>query len=668
MRKKLSLLIIVLVVLGLASMTILNLVTIDSKMEELLHADGMILAKEIARGVEESKKSEAKLLESMDQTILASAKAFKQLDFDNVTTQDVKAITEDTGVASVYISDQGRTVLYSNIDSAVGYVYPPEHKLTPVFDGKQEFFTEPIRQSTTDDKFYKFGGIDAKNGYYIQVGLSAESIMKVLNEINLQQILEKVALNDNIIYALLIDEEYTAVAHGNPERIGMQFTDDGTMNAVNSKESMSSVYDDKDRGIQVFDVFYPIYTDGEYQGMLNIGVSMEALSQANGSLLRGSVITSIVLVIILALAINMGILMALKPLKNVEKHMEHLAQGDFTNSLSEKDLNRKDEIGVILRSLNDMQQGIKYLLGSVISNSDEVSSASDAMLEIAQSSKESTSEVADAIEQIAISASEQAKDVERVVVETNSLGDKITSTNDMIYDVEAKSTDASKLGISGQEIIRDLNVKTAENHEKLNTINATVDEINQAAENAESIIAFIENISNQTNLLALNASIEAARAGEAGRGFAVVADEIRKLAEDTTNATSEIRELIMNIQSISKNAVENVDEIQALTDVQNESIENTNATFNSIITALQEITTNISKVSELAKDMDNSKEEIISSVENISAVTEESSASSEEVSATTEEQLASMDDVVTYASNSKDRINALVEDIRKFKI
>ena len=178
----------------------------------------------------------------------------------------------------------------------------------------------------------------------------------------------------------------------------------------------------------------------------------------------------------------------------------------------------------------------------------------------------------------------------------------------------------------------------------------------------------VSAIASQTNLLALNAAIEAARAGEAGKGFAVVASEVRKLADESTTATSQIFEMVNLIKGGLGSISESVGRGVEIAEAQDSNVTRTLNSFANIEEKMGSIT---EALSNLVAGVDNSKQfndTVLENTENISAVVEQTAAGSEEISASAEEQLESIGKVVDKVTALRELTDDLNATISRFRL
>jgi methyl-accepting chemotaxis protein len=261
-----------------------------------------------------------------------------------------------------------------------------------------------------------------------------------------------------------------------------------------------------------------------------------------------------------------------RPISAAMRIAERVAAGNFTDQIN---MRRRDELGRLLKSLAVMQASLKdradeeLMLKSSkdLTHAEQVSRRQriEAEIETFRSSVTSVltntdrmtgelTETAETLSSIARAAGEQS-------VETASTADA-TSNN-----VQTVATATSQLGESVQAIkgqIHDATAIVQRATGMAGVANETMGALATSAQHIDEVVGFIRNIAGQTNLLALNATIEAARAGEAGRGFAVVASEVKALAIQTAKATEEISSQIAEVQSATRQAVDNVGAIAAI--------------------------------------------------------------------------------------------------------
>ncbi len=202
-----------------------------------------------------------------------------------------------------------------------------------------------------------------------------------------------------------------------------------------------------------------------------------------------------------------------RPLKRLHDQALNVATGESRRGVR---MNRVDEIGMTLRTINQLGLMFRWLVDDV---SEQVHNVQRASNEIAQGNNDLSVRT----EQAASSVQETAASMAEMTATVDSNAETALQANRLAV----SASDAAERG--GQAV---------------SEVVTTMNDITASSRKIADIIGVIDGIAFQTNILALNAAVEAARAGEQGRGFAVVAGEVRALAQRSANAAKEIKTLI----------------------------------------------------------------------------------------------------------------------------
>jgi len=353
-----------------------------------------------------------------------------------------------------------------------------------------------------------------------------------------------------------------------------------------------------------------------------------------------------------------------KPLKSIIGNMAKVADGDLRDDVN---VEAKGDIKTAAEATQKMIDGLRVKVGQITRNANIAATSAEEMSSSSEEVNASTEQVSSAIQQVAKGGQDLSKlsqdtknGIESVRTATKKVAENSMKTAENATNAEKKSEIGLAAGNKAGAAMTTISETADQTADNISSLDAKSKEIGK-------IIEVINNISEQTNLLALNAAIEAARAGEAGRGFAVVADEVRKLAEESQKATTQIADLINSVQTETKNSVMRMSDTKKAVDNGSAVITEAIKSLEEIGQIVKEISSEAQELSALAEESQAGVEQVAKSAQKVNEIAEESASSSEEVSASMQETTSSMTQVSAAAQELAKGAEELKEIVATFK-
>ena len=363
-------------------------------------------------------------------------------------------------------------------------------------------------------------------------------------------------------------------------------------------------------------------------------------------------ISALILLGILSLVLFLVISKAINPVTKVTKSITDISGGDFTVKLVPEGNN---EITTLSERLNEYIENMRGTLQSLADISNNMNTSAGECFEISRTLSDANHSQGESIEQLNTTLNDMNASIEDIAHAATDLANTSSELSESAESVKELCRETLDASTTGKDEMSSMttNVRTLND-----TISELTELIRNTAKSIEEITGItdtINAISEQTNLLSLNASIEAARAGEAGRGFAVVATEVGALAQQSTEATVTIRNLIASVTKNIEDINEKADTCAADMEACMSGVENANRSFDTIYEDVAKATEGINGIAD--------------GIERINDVATGNAATTEEQASTINEILGLSDRIVGESNkllSETENITSISENLNSY--
>jgi methyl-accepting chemotaxis protein len=419
--------------------------------------------------------------------------------------------------------------------------------------------------------------------------------------------------------------------------------------------------------------------------------------QTLDALRRGKYLTVVTISLVMA-GIIFAVILALtrwivKPIKQVSQALETLAQGDLTQTISPRG---GDELAQMARTLGETQESLKSLIRDITGKARDLSAIGMELQDMMAGSVSVINRINGNTQAMKAKSADQSS---RVVKTNATMGRIILNIENLNGHIEKQSRSIAQSSGSIENMIANISSITAnltqneqdlrrlregssQGNAALQKVSADIQEVSKESERLLEINKVIQNIASQTNLLAMNAAIEAAHAGDVGRGFAVVADEIRKLAESSSRQAKTVSGVLKNIKDAlggisaatlaSLKQFEDIDAGFETASTQGMAIRNAmeqqdagNKEILENISISNEITQNVKNNS---TDIQSGSQEVIGEGKNLELLTGEVTREINEIAQDMDNISSAIARTSEISQRNRQDMEALLQEIGKFKL
>jgi methyl-accepting chemotaxis protein len=526
---------------------------------------------------------------------------------DDQISAELQQVAANTNIKEFWISDASGKVVIKNLPVDFAFTNDPSqgqaYSFYPLINQQNGKVVQKAIPRNLDKKIYKYvgaSGIDSPR--IVQVGYEATYLNDMSTSINVQAMIDLLAMKRGVQAILISDPTGRALAFASDRNLTQEYVADAGW-ARTVAEVMSSnqtITQDIGNSIRVVTPYQA--SDGKVAGVISLLMSTETVTEAIQRIFgmaAALTLGCILIGILLAYLVSKGVTRPLALITNIAKS---ISAGNLD---LQAEVNSSDEIGILAGAFNQMTVRLKQTLAAERAQHEyqqnKVKEYSDFMNKVGQGNLMIRLEVKDDRHGPDGSAEELAEHINEATAQLEMMFNQIRQTANQLNATSAEILAATTQQVTGaseqssaisqvtttveevkalaeqsvlraQEVVEASNRTVEVSRSGMQTVHETIDSMTLIKEHVEGvaehilalakqtqqigeIIMTVSDIAAQSNLLALNASVEAARAGEHGKSFAVVASEVRSLAEQSRQATVQVKSILQSIQKATNTTV-----------------------------------------------------------------------------------------------------------------